>query len=224
MVKNIFLQEIKHFGIMDNNKCNPKWLEWAKELQFLAQVGLAYTKDDFDRERFERIRTITAEMMSLQSGLPLEQVQGLFCNETGFQTPKLDTRAAIFSDNKILLVKEKNGTWSMPGGWVDVMQTIKSNTVKEVREEAGLDVEAVRIIALQDRNKHNQPPYAYNVCKVFVLCKVLGGNFQSNMETVESRYFGLDELPVLAEEKNSREQIGMCFSACRDDDWQVKFD
>lgn len=209
---------------MDNNKSDLKWLEWAKELQFLAQTGLAYTKDDFDRERFERIRTIAAEMMSLQSGLPLEQVQGLFCNETGFQTPKLDTRAAIFEDNKILLVKEKNGTWSMPGGWVDVMQTIKSNTVKEVREEAGLDVEAVRIIALQDRNKHNQPPYAYNVCKVFVLCKVSGGNFQSNMETVESRYFGLDELPVLAEEKNSREQIGMCFSACRDDDWQVKFD
>ena len=209
---------------MDNNKSDLKWLEWAKELQFLAQTGLAYTKDDFDRERFERIRTIAAEMMSLQSGLPLEQVQGLFCNETGFQTPKLDTRAAIFSDNKILLVKEKNGTWSMPGGWVDVMQTIKSNTVKEVREEAGLDVEAVRIIALQDRNKHNQPPYAYNVCKVFVLCKVSGGNFQSNMETVESRYFGLDELPVLAEEKNNKEQIEMCFSACRDDDWQVKFD
>ena len=178
---------------MDNNKCNLKWLKWAKELQFLAQVGL-------------------------QSGLPLEQVQGLFCNETGFQTPKLDTRAAIFADNKILLVKEKNGTWSMPGGWVDVMQTIKSNTVKEVREEAGLDVEAVRIIALQDRNRHNQPPYAYNVCKV------LGGNFQPNIETVESRYFGLDELPVLAEEKNNKEQIEMCFSAYRDEDWQVKFD
>lgn len=179
---------------MDNN-CNMKWLEWAKELQFLAQVGLTYTKDDFDKERYERIRAIAAEMMSLQSGLPLERVQDLFCNETGFQTPKMDTRAAIFSGNKILLVKEKNGKWSMPGGWVDVMQTIKSNTVKEVREEAGLDVEAVRIIAMQDRNKHNQPPYAYNVCKVFVLCKVLGGNFQPNIETVDSRYFGLDELP-----------------------------
>jgi hypothetical protein len=88
---------------MDNN-CNMKWLEWAKELQFLAQVGLTYTKDDFDKERYERIRAIAAEMMSLQSGLPLERVQDLFCNETGFQTPKMDTRAAIFSGNKILLV------------------------------------------------------------------------------------------------------------------------
>ena len=109
-----------------DNTCNLKWLEWAKELQFLAQAGLTYTKDDFDKERFGRIRAIAAEMMSLQSGLPLERVKGLFCNETGFQTPKLDTRAAIFAGNKILLVKEKNGTWSMPGGWVDVMQTIRS--------------------------------------------------------------------------------------------------
>jgi ADP-ribose pyrophosphatase YjhB (NUDIX family) len=207
-----------------DNTCNLKWLEWAKELQFLAQAGLTYTKDDFDKERFERIRAIAAEMMSLQSGLPLERVKGLFCNETGFQTPKLDTRAAIFAGNKILLVKEKNGTWSMPGGWVDVMQTIRSNTVKEVREEAGLDVEAVRIIALQDRNKHNKPPYAYNICKVFVLCKVLGGSFEPNIETVESSYFGIDELPVLAEEKNTKEQIEMCFSAYRDENWQVEFD
>ena len=112
----------------------------------------------------------------------------------------------------------------MPGGWVDVMQTVKSNTIKEVKEEAGLDVEAVRVIALQDRNLHNTPPYAYNVCRVFVLCEVLGGNFQSNIETVESRYFGLDELPVLAEEKNTREQIEMCFSAYRDENWQIEFD
>lgn len=201
-----------------------KWLEWAKELQFLAQAGLTYTKDDFDRERFVRIREIAAEMVSMQSDLPLSKVKDLFCNETGFQTPKLDTRAAIFAGDKILLVKEKNGTWSMPGGWVDVMQTVKSNTIKEVKEEAGLDVEAVRVIALQDRNLHNTPPYAYNVCKVFVLCEVLGGNFQSNIETVESRYFGLDELPVLAEEKNTREQIEMCFSAYRDENWQIEFD
>lgn len=203
---------------------NLQWLEWAKELQFLAQVGLTYTKDDFDKERFVRIREIAAEMVSMQSGLSLSKVKNLFCNETGFQTPKLDIRAAIFEDDKILLVRERNNTWSMPGGWVDVMQTIKSNTIKEVKEEAGLDVEAVRIIALQDRNLHNRPPYAYNVCKVFVLCEVLDGSFQPNIETLESRYFGLDELPILAEEKNNREQVEMCFSAYKDENWQVKFD
>lgn len=208
---------------MDRDK-HLMWLEWAKELQFIAQAGLTYSKDPFDRERFERIRELSAEMISLQSGLPLEQVKGLFCNETGFQTPKLDTRAAIFKDGKILLVKERNETWSLPGGWVDVMQTIRSNTIKEVKEEAGLDVEAVRIIALHDRNLHNPPPYAYNVCKVFVLCEAKGGSFRPNTETTESRYFGPDELPLLAEEKNTAEQIRMCFTAYAHPDWQTEFD
>ena len=104
------------------------------------------------------------------------------------------------------------------------MQSVKSNTIKEVREEAGLDVETIRLIAVQDRNKHNTPPYAYNICKVFVLCKAIGGSFQANAETVESRYFALDELPLLAEEKNNREQIEMCFKANADENWQTLFD
>lgn len=112
----------------------------------------------------------------------------------------------------------------MPGGWVDVMETVKSNTVKEVKEEAGLDVDAVRVIALHDRNLHNQPPYAYNVCKVFVLCKVKGGCFHPNIETVGSGYFSLDELPPLSVDKNSYQQIEMCFIARSEKNWQVEFD
>lgn len=207
-----------------NKTLQPQWLEWAKELQFLAQTGLTYSKDVFDIERFERIREISAEIISAQSELSLEKVKDLFCNETGFQTPKLDTRAAIFKEDKILLVKERNGTWSLPGGWVDVNQTVKSNTEKEVEEEAGLKVEATRIIAVQDRNMHNVPPYAYNVCKIFVLCEILSGHFQPNIETTESDYFRLEELPLLAEEKNNEEQIKMCFSAYHDKNWQVLFE
>ena len=120
-----------------------RWLEWAKELQFIAQAGLTYSRDDFDLERFARIREISAEIMAARSRLSLDEVKGLFCNETGFQTPKIDTRGVIFRDGKILLVKEKSGGWSLPGGWMDVNQTIRSNTEKEVKEEAGLDVEVV---------------------------------------------------------------------------------
>lgn len=207
-----------------NNANQLIWLDWAKELQFIGQAGVTYSKDPFDLERFERIREIAAEIISRQSGLPLDKVKTLFCNETGFQTPKLDTRAAIFKGGKILLVKEKSGFWSLPGGWVDVNQTIKTNTEKEVKEEAGLDVKAIRIIALQDRNLHNQPAYAYNVCKAFVLCEIEGGSFQPNIETIESRYFSLDEIPPLAEEKNNKEQIKMCFDAYQDENWQVAFD
>lgn len=203
---------------------NEKWLQWAVELQSIAQAGLFYGKDKFDRERYEQIRTIAAEMISYKTEIPVEKVKDLFCNDVGYQTPKLDTRAAIFEGDKILLVKENNGTWSLPGGWVDVDISVKENVIKEVKEEAGLDVTADVVIAVQDREKHNLPVYAYKVCKVFVLCTVTGGAFEQNIETVESRYFGLDELPVLAEEKNNREQVEMCFEAYHTPNWKTLID
>ena len=202
-----------------------KWLKWAIEIQGLAQSGLAYTTNVYDIERYERLREISAEMIEEKSNINLEKVKDLFCNETGYQTPKIDTRAAIFKDNKILLVHENNGTWSLPGGWCDVLESVKSNTIKEVKEEAGLDVKATKIIAVQDRNKHNRPIYAYGVCKIFVMCEIKGGEFKENIETTEMRYFALDELPEkFANEKCTKEQVEMCFRAKDDDNWQVQFD
>ena len=203
---------------------NEKWLEWAVELQSLAQAGLTYGKDVYDRERYERIRDISAEILSYKTDISVEKVKNLFCNEIGYQTPKLDTRAAVFEHEKILLVKENNGKWSLPGGWVDVNLSVKENTVKEVKEESGLDVTADRIIAIQDRDRHNLPAYAYGVCKIFVLCSVIGGEFEKNIETTEFRYFNKAELPELATEKNTKEQIEMCFNAYYNKDWIVEFD
>ena len=202
-----------------------KWLKWAIEIQSLAQAGLEYTDNVYDIERYERLREISAEIIAKKTDMDLEKVKDLFCNETGYQTPKIDTRAAIFKDNKILLTHESNGTWSLPGGWCDVLESVKSITIKEVKEETGLDVTANRLIAVQDRNKHNKPIYAYGVCKVFILCDVIGGEFIKNIETTETRYFGLDEIPDnLAEEKTNKEQIEMCFKAINDPNWQVQFD
>lgn len=203
---------------------NEPWLSWAIELQSLAQAGLTYGKDVYDRERYERIREISAEMLAYKADISLEKVKELFCDEVGYQTPKLDTRAAIFQEDKILLVKENNGTWSLPGGWVDVNVSVKENTIKEVKEEAGLDVIADKIIAVQDRAKHNLPVYAYGVCKIFVLCTVIGGQFEPNIETTETCYFAEDDLPELASEKNNEEQIQMCFRAYRDKNWETMFD
>lgn len=203
---------------------NEKWLDWAVELQSIAQAGLFYGKDSFDLERYGRIREIAAEMLSYKTEIPLEKVKDLFCGDVGYQTPKLDTRAAIFKDDKILLVKEKNGTWSLPGGWVDVNVSVKENIIKEVKEEAGLDVTVDLVIAVQDREKHNLPIYAYKICKVFALCSVTGGFFKENIETVESRYFGRDELPPLAQEKNNEKQVLMCFEAYHAENWKTLID
>ena len=201
-----------------------KWLKLAIEIQSLAQNGLTYANNVYDIERYERLRDISAEMLNMKTDLSIDKIKDLFCNETGYQTPKLDTRAVIFKDNKILLVHENNGTWSLPGGWVDVLESVKSNTIKEVKEETGLNILAKKIIAIQDRNKHNKPIYAYGVCKIFVLCDIIDGKFEKNIETTEIDYFSIDNLPLLAEEKNNKEQIAMCFKAVEDENWQVEFD
>ncbi len=198
-------------------------VKWAAELQSLAQAGLYYGKDVYDKERYQRIREIAAEMLALRTEISPARIKDLFCGDIGYQTPKVDTRAAIFMDNKILLVCEK-GRWSLPGGWCEYNLSPVENTIKEVKEEAGLDVTVKRLIAVQDKDKHNYPPYVYGVVKIFYLCETLGGAFAENIETSASGYFSEDELPVLALEKCSPDQIRMCFAAYADNNWKVQFD
>lgn len=198
-----------------------KWTEFAIRIQSLAQSGLAYCKNEYDIERYEELRKIAAEMIVCETDLPIEKVQSFFCNETGYQTPKIDTRAAIFKDGKILLVHENNGTWSLPGGWCDVDQSVASNTTKEIKEETGLDAAAEKLIAVQDWRKHNRCNLPYGVIKIFVLCNVLGGSFEDNIETTEIKYFGKKELPEnLAVEKTTEEQIQLCFEAYESEHWE----
>lgn len=204
---------------------NDKILEWAVKIQSIAQAGLTYGHDSYDRERYEQLRHIAAEMVVERADIPVDTVKDLFCNESGYQTPKIDTRAAIFQGGKILLVHEKNGTWSLPGGWCDVDQSVSSNVIKEVKEETGLDVTADKLIAVQDWRLHNVRNYAYGVIKLFVLCRKTGGSFVENVETTETGYFGREKLPDnLATEKTTAEQIQMCFDAYYNENWKTQFD
>ncbi len=145
-----------------------KLVDWAMRLQSLAQAGLTYGKDNFDLERYQEIRDISAEMMA----------ENLFCNEIGYQTPKIATRAAIFKDNKMLLVQESDGLWSIPGGWCEVNLSVKENVIKEIKEEAGIDITVEKLIAIHDSNKHYKGMYPYGISTVFFLCKPTGGTFK----------------------------------------------
>lgn len=201
-----------------------KFTQWAIDLQSIAQDGLTYGKDKFDLERYQQIRKIAAEMMAEKTGLPIKQIKTLFCGDEGYQTPKIDTRAAIFKDDKILMVHEiMSDDWSLPGGWCDANISAAENCIKEAREESGLEVKPVKLIAFQDRNKHNKPILATKIMKAFFLCEVEGGKFEKNIETDDCRYFGLNELPKLSVDRNTFEQIKMCFDA-RADNWQTVFD
>ena len=201
------------------------WLAKAMELQSLAQAGLYYGKDRFDRERYQRIREIAAEMMSDGTGLPVEQVRDVFCCETGYQTPKIDTRAAVIQNGKILLVRETDGRWTLPGGWCDYDRTPAENAVKEAKEEAGADITVDTLAAALDRDRRNPPPqYPFGVVKLFFLCTMTGGEFVPNIETTARDWFAEDNLPPLAEEKCTAEQIRLCFAAARDPGWKTVFD
>ncbi|MDO5471365.1 MAG: NUDIX hydrolase N-terminal domain-containing protein [Akkermansia sp.] len=211
---------------MPHNPLRPQWLEWAKELQFIAQAGIEYSRDPFDKERFERLRELSAAMLAHMSDTPLEKVRELFCNETGFQTPKLDSRAAIIRDGNILLVKELDGLWAMPGGWVDADQTIYSNLIKEAREEAGIAIAPGRLVALHELHRRNlNRPWPYNIIKAFVLCEPLSAPaLPDNIETSAVGWFSPDALPPLHIGKQTAEQIRMCFNAHADANWVAEID
>lgn len=189
-------------------KENKRWIEWARELQFLAQCGLAYSDNEFDMERFQRIREIAAEMVSAGSGMPLEQVKELFCSESGYQTPKLDTRAAVFKEGKILLVREKNGRWSLPGGWVDADQSIAGNTVKEVSEEAGLKVRAVRLIAVQDRKNIIFPSIFITFAKFSYCVNHWAGNSRKILKQQTAVFSDQKNCPDWLRKKITRNRSG----------------
>ncbi|HIS52885.1 MAG TPA: NUDIX hydrolase N-terminal domain-containing protein [Candidatus Onthomonas avicola] len=203
-----------------------RWVSWAKELQSLAQAGLTYGADRFDLERYQRVREISAEILAHYTDLPLEQVKDLFCGESGYQTPKVDTRAALFQDDCVLLVQESNGLWSLPGGWCDEDQTVRSNAVKELWEEAGIRGRAVRLVAVQDRNRRNWPPYLQNIAKHLVLCELEGemDDFHENLETVGRGFFPLDALPPLDTRRTTEEQIALCYRAAQAETWETLFD
>lgn len=208
-----------------------QWLKWAMELQSLAQAGLHYSKEDFDLERFERIREISAEIMATKSGVSLDVVKNIFCNEIGYQTPKIDCRGAIIQNDKVLLVKERDGKWSLPGGWVDVNQSVTTNIIKEMLEEAGVHVKVKKVVAIQDGRKHNllndkrQSPYG--VCKIFLLCEIIEGTkdeFSKNIEISEKNYFDVNNLPELSFNRVNENQIKLCYEASKSKVWETVFE
>ena len=178
-------------------KNESQWLEWAKELQDISQCALAYCKDKFDIERFQRIRNISAEMAASVVDMPFETVRDMFCAGTGYQTARIETRAAVIRHGKILLVQEARGKWALPGGWQDYNLTVRENTVKEVLEEAGMTVRATRLIALHDYHRHNEfkVRFPYSICKAFVLCEYVSGEFRPNIETLGCGFFAPDGIP-----------------------------
>lgn len=201
-----------------------KWLNWANELRSIALSGLFYCEDKRLLKEYEKLRDISFRILEEYSNHSFEEIEKFFSKDVGYQTPKLDSRAAVFKDGKILLVQENNGLWTLPGGWVEENLSVKENIIKEVKEEAGLNIITRRLIAIEDRKKHNEPVYIYDLTRFFVLCELVDGEFVKNEETISSGFFSLDNLPELMVNKTNLEQIRMCFNAYTELENNVLFD
>jgi ADP-ribose pyrophosphatase YjhB (NUDIX family) len=177
----------------------PDWLLWAREIQAVAQTGLAFTKDPYDRERYEALTQLAARMFAARTDGAAADLAALFAAERGYATPKIDVRGAVFDDlGRILMVREvmDHNRWTLPGGWADVSQTPAASAVREVFEETGFRARAVKLAAVWDHAAQgHQPPSLYSIIKHFFLCEITGGQARTSLETSEVRFFGPDEIP-----------------------------
>jgi len=204
----------------------PDVLEWAKRLQAIAQNGLTYARDPFDLERFQQIRQIAAEMLaSGAASTNAEELIEVFKKNFGYATPKVDVRAAVFRENKILLVKERaDNAWTLPGGWADIGDAPSVAAVREVREESGYEVVAKKLAALYDRELHNHPPYPFHCYKMFFVCEVTGGTAQTSVETTQVEFFPEDQIPPMSLTRVTPVQVAHMFEHYRHPEWPTSFD
>ena len=190
----------------------PQWIRWAKRIQALAQTGLTYATDPYDRERYQALRQLAVEMLAAHVELPSEaeraRLEELFAGESGYPTPKVDVRAAVFDGDRVLLVKERSdGRWSLPGGWADVGSSPSEMAVREVAEEAGYQVRPVRLLAVWDNSRHHGRPVAYAVYKICIACELTGGEPKGGIETEAVGWFPVEDLPPLSITRITPEQV-----------------
>lgn len=204
----------------------PKWLSWARELQSLAQYGLRYAADVYERKRYERIREIAAEIVSSKADVDLAAVTKLLEDQEGDPTPKVDVRGVVFQDEAILLVRERAdaGRWTLPGGWADVGESPSEAVEREVFEESGFQVRTKKLLSLYDRDRQGHPPGLFHIYKLFFLCELLGGEATESDETEGAAFFKENEIPELSIARVTEKQISHFFDHLRHPEWQTDID
>ena len=200
-------------------------LNWARKVQAIAQTGLTFTQDPYDRERFLQLQDLAAELVSAELEIPLGQAKSFWKGDDGYATPKVDVRGAVFKGDQILLVRElSDGKWSMPGGWVDVNDAPSEAVVREIFEESGYRAKALKLAALVDRNRHPHPPSVNHIYKLFFLCEITGGSPTVSNETDGIDFFPVTALPELSTGRTLATQVARMYEHWLNRDLPTDFD
>ena len=196
----------------------PTLLDHAKRIQALAQIGLTYSTNPYDLERYEELKEIALQLMNTATGLPVEKLGVHYGEAREYATPKVDVRAVVvYAGGESLMVREAaEGRWSLPGGWSDIGYSPKEVVIKEMAEETGLTVTPTRLLAVMDKRKHAHPPALEYVYKLFIACTVTAGEIQSSHEILGCAYFPEDDLPELSLDRVTAEQIHLMFAYAKD--------
>jgi ADP-ribose pyrophosphatase YjhB (NUDIX family) len=203
----------------------PAWLAIGRELKAIAQIGLTFTRDPYDRERYERIRELAAAVIAQGAGHDASSLLEAFRVETGYATPKVDVRAAAFDAGRILLVREvSDGAWTLPGGWADVNESPSVSAVREVAEESGFEARAIKLAAVYDYRKRNRPQHLDSIYKLFFICELTGGSARPSIETSEVAFFARDEVPNLSVGRTTAAQIERMFAHAEEPGLPTDFD
>jgi ADP-ribose pyrophosphatase YjhB (NUDIX family) len=186
----------------------PRWLEIARELQQLAQTGLAFAETVYEKSRYERLTEICSEIVECNTQLEKESVKKVLMDQPGYATPKIDVRAAVFKDGKLLLVQETtDNCWAMPGGWADVGDIPSEVAIRETKEESGFDVKPVKVIGVFDANRVGRRLEFFHAFKIIFLCELIGGEAKPSSETLDVNFFSFDELPELSLNRTNLKHI-----------------
>ena len=201
-------------------------LELAKRLKALADVGLLYSKNEYDKERYREVREISLQLCSGSSGHEVVQLHNAFPLAVDYPTAKVDVRGLLLSpDHKVLLVREgADSRWSLPGGWADVGYTPKEVIVKEFKEETGLDVEVQRLLAVFDKRMHPHPPQPFYVYKMVFLCRAVSTELVKGFDVLDVQYFAIDALPELSEDRILKSQLELLHQKVTQKDTSVYCD
>jgi ADP-ribose pyrophosphatase YjhB (NUDIX family) len=205
---------------------DPQWLTIARELRAIAQNGLTFASDRFDRQRYERVRELAAAMLAQGSGGDYGAILGILLGDKGYATPKVDVRGAAFVDGRVLLVREiSDGRWTLPGGWADINQTAAECVVREIAEESGFEAKTLKLAAVYDYQRSNRPSlHIDSIYKMFFICEVTGGAARASDETSEVAFFARDALPPLSLGRTTAAQIDRMFHHAEHPDLAADFE
>ncbi|MFK7811645.1 MAG: NUDIX hydrolase N-terminal domain-containing protein [Maribacter sp.] len=193
-------------------------LDLIKRLKSLAETGLVYAEDGYNKERYSQLRDISLELMAEVSNEPLTVLTDFFLPQKDYPTVKVDVRGFVLNEaDEILMAKESiDGKWTIPGGWADIGDSPSEAVLKEIKEETGFDAEVVRLLAIYDKRCHPHPPEPFYIYKIMFFCKITGGELQHGFDMQGADFFPLNKLPELSKDRILESQLKHLFNLSKE--------